>query len=80
MPLDRGMLDCAVRITSLGSLLGTGFLVTVPSETLAGVRWGYIVTAHHVVDKQIEIDVQAPDPDTAGALLTRCGWRTGVSQ
>lgn len=69
MPLSLSMIDSAVRITSAGDLLGTGFLVTVPSETLPGVRWGYVVTAHHVIDEQIEIAVQVPDPFTNGGVL-----------
>jgi hypothetical protein len=27
--------------------VGTGFLVTVPSETIEGLRYGYVLTAHH---------------------------------
>ena len=69
MPIDPGMLDAAVRISSVTELEGTGFLATVPSETIPGHRWGYVVTAHHVIDKKIEIAVQAPVPyDATGRL------------
>ncbi|HUO72813.1 MAG TPA: serine protease, partial [Solirubrobacteraceae bacterium] len=68
MPIDRGMMHSAVRITSAGDLLGTGFLVTVPSETLDGTRWGYVVTAHHVIHAHIEREVQAPNPFVDGEL------------
>jgi hypothetical protein len=68
MPLKLGMIDSALRVSSFGDLLGTGFLASVPSETLPGVSWGYVITAHHVVAGQIEIDVHIPNPFTNGTL------------
>jgi hypothetical protein len=64
VPLSWQFLNAAVRISSAGSLLGTGFIVSVASEdeALEGVRWGYVITAHHVIRHQIEIDVEIQDP------------------
>jgi hypothetical protein len=67
MALDLSMMLSAVRISSPTSL-GSGFLVTVPSETLPKHRWGYLVTAHHVIRGQTEISVQIPDAFGDGAL------------
>jgi hypothetical protein len=68
MPLQMGMLNSVVRITSHGDLLGTGSLVAVPSETIPGKRWPYVVTADHVVKNQTGIEVEVPDPTTFGVL------------
>ncbi len=57
------MLDGVVRISSAGDLIGSGCLIAVASETIPGHHWSYVVTAHHVVDKQVPIEVQAPDAD-----------------
>lgn len=78
MTIHAGFLDAAVRITSVGDLLGTGFLATVPSEMHDGHRWGYVITAHHVIASQIEIAVQAPVPWGTGRLYGPVGvvdWR-----
>ncbi len=78
--LDIGMILAAVRIIGhvsdahrpMGQRrgeLGTGFLITVPSETLDDHRYGYVVTAHHLLWDQNQIEVQAPNPtDPNGAL------------
>ena len=60
MPLNLSLLQSGVRI--IGSVpepklkigekrapIGTGFFMTVPSATLEGVRYGYVLTAHHVL-------------------------------
>jgi hypothetical protein len=64
MPLASGMMFSAARISTVGDLRGTGFLLTVKSEALEGVDWGYLVTAHHVIKSQIELRVETiwPDP------------------
>src|SRR5438132_8802514 len=67
MALSHSMMLSAVRIRGSKGL-GTGFLVTVRSETLPDHRWGYLVTAHHVIAKQTEINVQIPDAFGDGAL------------
>lgn len=68
MPLDQSMLNSVVRISSAGELLGSGSIVSVPSETIRGKRWPYLVTAHHVIRGQIEIEVEIPNPVALGDL------------
>jgi hypothetical protein len=62
MSLNANVIDSAVRITSTGDLLGTGFIVSVPSETRPAGTWDYLVTADHVVKNQAEIAVEIPQP------------------
>jgi hypothetical protein len=67
MPLEDRMVQCAGRITSLGALLGTGFVVAVQSES-RDAAYGYLLTAAHVVRNGIEIEVETGDPDKIGEL------------
>lgn len=73
MSLDPTMAYTAVRIigsvaapgTVIGEKrapVGTGFLATLESESLDGVRYGYVLTAHHVLWSQNRIEVQATAP------------------
>jgi hypothetical protein len=55
------MLYSVVRITSHGDLLGTGSIITVPSETIPRKRWPYVVTADHVVAGYEGIELEIPD-------------------
>jgi len=48
---------------------GTGFLCGVPSRKVPGVRYGYVVTADHVIADQNAPQVQAPQPLSMGAAL-----------
>jgi hypothetical protein len=48
--------------------LGTGFFITVPSETVDGMRYGYVLTAHHILWDQNRIEIQASNPTTNGEL------------
>src|SRR4051812_10872691 len=64
MPLTIDTYLSPVRITSAGDLLGTGFLVSMPSEQHTGQYWPFLVTAHHVILNQIEVCVEIPDPFT----------------
>ncbi|MGO9763704.1 MAG: trypsin-like peptidase domain-containing protein [Solirubrobacteraceae bacterium] len=57
-----------MRITSAGELCGTGFIVSVASETIKGKRWAYLLTAHHVIANQADVAVEVPDPLVYGAL------------
>lgn len=68
MPLPLETLQSAVRVTTFGDLLGTGFLVRVRSE--ASPRWNYpyVLTAHHVIDTHVGIEVEIPIPFANGAL------------
>jgi trypsin-like peptidase len=76
MPLDLHMMNASVRIigdvpdrTKIGhhrGAIGTGFMIAVPSEYNPAWRYGYVVTAHHVLDGQTRIEVQAPDPRSLG--------------
>ncbi len=69
MPLDPRVLNSVVRITSAGDLLGTGFIVGVPSEAEPTRLWPYVVTAHHVIRNQVEVEIEVPDPLTRGELF-----------
>jgi hypothetical protein len=69
MALDLRSLQSAVRISSAGDLLGTGFLVKVPAGDLLPGKWiSYLVTAHHVIANQIEIAAEVPDALSIGTL------------
>jgi len=48
--------------------IGTGFVIVVPSETFEGVLYAYALTAHHVIDLQTKVEVQAANPFTLGEL------------
>jgi hypothetical protein len=69
MPVDPRMLNCVVRISSAGDLLGSGSIIAVESEAVPGLRWPYVVTAHHVIENQVEIALEVPDPLTHGAMF-----------
>src|SRR5690242_18714552 len=70
MGLDHTHLGAAVRIIGdvpapdlitghRRATVGTGFLVTVESEALPGLRYRYVLTAHHVIgDAGAKIEVQ----------------------
>jgi hypothetical protein len=89
VPLNQSLLHSGVRI--IGSVpdptmrtgerrvaIGTGFLITVPSTNPAGQRYGYVLTAHHVIWDQNRVEIQAPDPTTNGELhppLAINDWR-----
>jgi len=78
MPLDPKMLNSVVRINSAGDFQGTGFIIGVASERFPGRRWPYVITANHVVERQIEIELEVGDPLTHGELLPPIpikGWR-----
>jgi hypothetical protein len=62
MPLDPRLLNSVVRISSADALLGTGSLISVPSEGIEGAFWPYVVTAHHVVANQVLVEIGVPDP------------------
>jgi hypothetical protein len=78
MPLGPYMMHSVVRIIGdkrnrkTGALerkaLGTGFYVRIPSETHAEAWYGYVVTAHHVIDGQPNVDLVFPDPTDPGKL------------
>jgi Trypsin-like peptidase domain len=80
MALNPSILDAPVRIigdipdptTVLGQrrgVVGTGFLCAVPSRNIPGLRYGYVVTAHHVIEDQNRPEVQAPQPRSWGQAL-----------
>jgi hypothetical protein len=71
MPLDRRLLDSVVCISSAGDLLGSGSIVSVRSEATPQASWPYVVTAHHVVAKQVLVEIEVPDPLTNGPPFTR---------
>jgi hypothetical protein len=76
MPLDLNMMNASVRIVGdvpdkslIGyhrGPVGTGFMVAVASEADPAIRYGYVVTAHHVLDGQSQIEVQVLDPLVVG--------------
>ena len=62
--------------------IGTGFLLSVPSERLPDLRHTYALTAHHVINRQPDVEIQIPDPFANGALyepLAVAGWRQPLS-
>lgn len=78
MAIDLRMLNSVLRVGSAGSLLGTGSIVGVPSEADPRFRWPYVVTAHHVIENQIEVALEVPDPLKHGTLfdpIPCAGWR-----
>src|SRR4051812_25567569 len=89
MTLSMSMMRAAAQIigdrednrTKLGyrrGAIGTGFLVGVPSAEIPGVRYCYVVTAHHVLDDQVnDVEVRAPNPYTNGEFyepIKVTGW------
>ena len=73
-----GALHPALGISERG-VIGTGFNITVQSEAYANVRYGYLVTAAHVLRDQRCVEMQAPDPFT-GLLhnpmpIPKTAWR-----
>lgn len=83
MPLHLSMIHSAVRISSFGDLAGTGFIVTVGSETIPGERYGYVITAHHVIDTGLGFEVQVPNPFANGELyppVPVSDWRQPLSK
>jgi hypothetical protein len=64
MPLNPFMLNSAVRVSSAGDLLGSASLIGVESESEPGLRWPYVVTAHHVIRNAVAIELEIPDPIT----------------
>jgi hypothetical protein len=80
MPLDLTSMYCAARIVGdepnprtgvlVRKVIGTGFFIAVPSETLPDVRHSYLLTANHVVESQTNVEVEVPDPVT-GRLSPR---------
>jgi hypothetical protein len=76
--------DVADRKSKLGyrrGPIGTGFLLCIRSETHPSVQWGYIVTAHHVLDDQSKVEVQLSDPFGNGTLydpIPITDWRQSV--
>lgn len=69
MPLDPRMLNSVVRISSHGTLLGTGSIISVPSVSIPGKRWPYVVTADHVVANHEGIELEVPDRANNGKLF-----------
>jgi hypothetical protein len=77
MPLGPYMIHTVVRIIGdwrdpktsklARRVCGTGFYVRVPSEAGDG-HYSYIVTAHHVVDGQPNLDLVFPDPYNPGQV------------
>ncbi len=79
MPLGGYMMNTAVRIigdrpsVATGRMerkaLGTGFFVRVPSEAHGDRFYGYLITAHHVIEGQSNIELAIADPHHPGALF-----------
>jgi hypothetical protein len=82
MPLHPQVLKSVVTITSAGDFIGSGFIVYVPSATVPGKQWPYLVTADHVIrthEGMIEVDV--PDPEIIGDMAKGVpvdGWMQPV--
>lgn len=87
MPLDPIFMHSAVRIIGdrydpktdrlARVAIGTGFLIVVPSDKVPDIGYGYLVTAHHVVEDQSHVEVEISDPHEPGGLYPRLsvtGW------
>jgi hypothetical protein len=48
--------------------IGTGFVVTVPSKVLENVEYAYLLTAHHVIADQPNVEAQSANPFAEGEL------------
>ena len=81
MTLDLSMVRATVRIRGSGKQ-GTGFLLSVLSETYTEIRHTYVVTAHHIIDKQPRITVQISDPfsDELYAPIRLSDWRQPIEK
>lgn len=76
MPMDPRLLYSAAHIVGTSSQ-GTGFFVAVPSEREGGAAHRYLVTAHHVIDAQVTVQVSAANPFADGSVyppLPVDGW------
>lgn len=64
--------------------IGTGFCVYIPSEVHPGVRYGYILTAHHVIaGREKNIEVEIPDQFKNGFFYPRMqfnGWHQPIAE
>jgi hypothetical protein len=73
MPLNIEAMRCPVRLlgereSGKRGVIGTGFFVTVPSETDPNRLFPYLVTAHHVLEDQNTVEMQVPHPILPGRL------------
>ncbi|HEU5476653.1 MAG TPA: serine protease [Gaiellaceae bacterium] len=92
MAFQKRILDTAVRIIGdvdeprlvMGKkrgTIGTGFVVSVLSETLADVRYAYVLTAHHVIDLEPRVEIQCANPFAPGELyppISLTDWRQPI--
>jgi S1-C subfamily serine protease len=62
VPLDPQSINCAARIIGNGSVIGTGFFLSVASED-TGAPLNYLVTAHHVINGQTALEVRVATPN-----------------
>jgi hypothetical protein len=62
VPLDPQSINCAARIVGNGSVIGTGFFLSVASED-TGAPLNYLVTAHHVINGQTALEVRVAMPN-----------------
>jgi hypothetical protein len=79
MPISADLMKTCVRVIgdiendplpgSHRGTKGSGFLVVVPSEAHPMYGYTYIVTAHHVIEDQMDIEVEFQDPFLNGVLL-----------
>jgi hypothetical protein len=85
MSLQADMVHAVFRLTgdyhpgtgfSERGVIGTGFIMTVNSETKPDVKHGYVVTAAHVVKDQSRVDIQTVDSQTGHLHEPReiTGW------
>jgi hypothetical protein len=79
MPLDFSQLYSVVRVIgddqpqlepSLRQriVLGTGFLMAVPSETTKNSSHVYVITAAHVIENQTAVQIEVPIPQPTGGM------------
>jgi hypothetical protein len=90
VPLEPQGLYSSARIVGdlktprgvMRTAVGTGFLVAVPSESEPDAKYMYLLTAHHVIDGEANVEVELADPWNKGALYERVGvtdWRQPIT-
>ena len=85
MTLDPELALTALRLVGdfgrKRDAIGTAFGITGPGDP--GDDWAYAVTAHHVIEGQKKIEIQAPDPAHPGITsppIEVDGWQHPVKE
>jgi hypothetical protein len=87
MPLTPESIYSVVRVLAdqggEQAPVGTGFCVYVRSEADPKLRYGYVLTAHHVIKDQENIELEIPNPFEDGTFYPRMkmtDWRQPIPE